>query len=121
MLGSKRRSADAPEPAGARPDVGDRAGVFLYADFQECLSNHKGHAFAGIALVTLPIAYYKQTMSPVLIGFMMGFVPDLLYANWRCDDKYRAFRVHTDALLRRQEQQQQQQQAQQQQQTSTRL
>jgi hypothetical protein len=160
-------------------------GCRSYADFQECLSSYKGHAFAGalgagqrpysssishacacvrvcvcvcacvrvcvracvraccdcqppskgracsarapmsrrccdsqpshmppntgIALATLPIAYYKKTASPVFIGFVLGFVPDLLYANWRCDEKYKAFRAHTDALLRRQEQEQQQQ------------
>jgi hypothetical protein len=49
-----------------------------------------------------------QSVSPVVVGFLLGFVPDLVYANWRCDDKYRLFKQHMQEQLRRQGLEQQQ-------------
>ena len=122
------------------PIQGDRRGVQLYADFQDCLDEHKGgafigedlmhryctmhiepvnpcklnkygtgiktlfvdlicsligwHALSGIAVATIPISMYKRSVAPLVIGFIFGFVPDLIYANWRCDAEYKAFKVH---------------------------
>ncbi len=39
-----RREGSQSKP---RPEAGDRDGVLLYADFQDCLTDHKGHMFAG--------------------------------------------------------------------------
>jgi hypothetical protein len=55
----------------------------------------------GIAAATLPISIYKRSIAPVVIGFIVGFVPDLIYANWRCDAQYKAFKAHVAAFTAR--------------------
>mmetsp|Transcript_33326 Transcript_33326/g.99235 ORF Transcript_33326/g.99235 Transcript_33326/m.99235 type:complete len:122 (-) Transcript_33326:337-702(-) len=103
----KSRSGEPGAQPQLLPAPGDREGVHLYADFTDCLDSHKGHAFVGIAGLTIPLAWYKKSITPLMVGFIIGFVPDLLYANWRCDEKYKAFRKHADAFMKQQQQQRQ--------------
>jgi hypothetical protein len=31
-----------------------------YADFNDCLDSYKGHAFAALACITIPLAWYRR-------------------------------------------------------------
>ena len=64
----------------------------LYSILIDCL------VLSGIAVATIPMSVYKRSIAPFVIGFIFGFVPDLLYANWRCDAEYKAFKVHAAAF-----------------------
>ncbi|GAX84040.1 hypothetical protein CEUSTIGMA_g11464.t1 [Chlamydomonas eustigma] len=81
------------------PTPNDKVGVLKYADFTECLQNHKGHVFAGMALMTAPLSLYYKSVSPLVIGTILAIVPDLIYANWRCDDVYKIFKQHMTITL----------------------
>ncbi|EFJ53174.1 hypothetical protein VOLCADRAFT_115757 [Volvox carteri f. nagariensis] len=94
---------------------GDREGARLYEEFKDCLDQHKHHVFYAIGAVTIPWSYMtKVRLGPFVIGSIVGFLPDLLYANWRCDDKFRTFQQHCDQVQRILEQRRQQLQQQQQ-------
>ncbi|KAG2445340.1 hypothetical protein HYH02_008805 [Chlamydomonas schloesseri] len=91
---------------------GDREGARLYLDFNDCLDSHKYTVFYGVAAVTIPWSYMKKSIGPFFIGVILSTLPDLVYANWRCDDKFKLFQVHCDRVAAAMQQQQQQQQQQ---------
>lgn len=47
LTSPRRGPPGTPSVIDPVPAPGDRHGVHLYADFTECLDDHKGHAFAG--------------------------------------------------------------------------
>ncbi|GFR43396.1 hypothetical protein Agub_g4475, partial [Astrephomene gubernaculifera] len=90
---------------------GDREGARLYLDFHDCLDQHKYYVFYGVGAVTIPWSYMKKSVGPFVVGAILSLMPDLLYANWRCDDKFKAFQRHCEVVKQGiQERQQQQQQ-----------
>jgi hypothetical protein len=97
--GKSGRNSTEETTAVLLPTPNDKDGVLKYSDFTECLSNHKGHVFAGMALVTAPLSLYKQSLSPLMIGAILAIGPDLIYANWRCDDVYKIFKQHMATKL----------------------
>jgi hypothetical protein len=57
-----------------------------------------GPIAAAVGAVTIPWSYAKKSVGPFIIGMITSVLPDLLYANWRCDDKYRLFREHCEKV-----------------------
>ncbi|KAG2501993.1 hypothetical protein HYH03_000489 [Edaphochlamys debaryana] len=94
---------------------GDKEGARLYLNFLDCTDKHKYTVFYGVGAVTIPWSYYRKSVGPFVIGVILSLLPDLLYANYRCDEEFKAYQRHCDALgaviRQRQAQQAQQQQA----------
>ncbi|GIL59777.1 hypothetical protein Vafri_14500 [Volvox africanus] len=102
-----RRLMEGRNPQQREIAPGDREGARLYMEFKECLNEHKYHVFYAIGVITIPWSYMKKSVGPFVIGSIVGLLPDVLYANWRCDDKFRSFQGHCDALQRAMEQRRQ--------------
>jgi hypothetical protein len=71
----------------------------MYAQFQDCLDQHKGHAFLAIGGLTIPWSIYRRSIAPLVIGTILAFVPDMVYANYRCDGHYKKFKAHVQGVL----------------------
>ncbi|GLC44753.1 hypothetical protein PLESTB_000968600 [Pleodorina starrii] len=95
-----RRLTEGRNPQHREIAPGDREGARLYEEFRDCLEQHKRHVFYVVGAVTIPWSYMKKSVGPFVIGSILSLLPDMLYANWRCDDKFRAFAAHCDVLQR---------------------
>ncbi|KXZ52044.1 hypothetical protein GPECTOR_10g1067 [Gonium pectorale] len=104
------------QPPDRQLAPGDRVGISLYLELQDCLDSHRYHVVAGVAALTIPYSVLTKGRTgplrhvrPFLVGVLFSLVPDMVYANVKCSDKHIAFKRHCDAVKGAMQQQQQQQ------------